>query len=174
MGSVAGYTPGIAGSEDGEGKGSYDPDAVAFPVGVGRVEAVPLPEPEKAAVVVRSDEVAAAEDEVTAADVVRAVDAALVRPVPDVVATEAPDDVACAVEAAEVERDESDSAASPRTPARAMSRRDERILRGRHAGNALNQPFKHELDGSQLRHGGLTTCHIYERAHHQREVREEV
>ena len=86
MGSVAGYTPGIAGSEDGEGKGSYDPDAVAFPVGVGRVEAVPLPEPEKAGVVVRSDEV-------TAADVVCAVDAALVRPVPDVVATEAPEDV---------------------------------------------------------------------------------
>ena len=57
------------------------------------MEAVPFPEPEKAAVVVRSDEVAAAEDEVTAADVVCAVDAALVRPVPDVVATEAPEDV---------------------------------------------------------------------------------
>ena len=43
MGSVAGYTPGIAGSEDGTGKGSYDPDAVALPVGDGRAEPVLLP-----------------------------------------------------------------------------------------------------------------------------------
>ena len=69
MGSVAGYTPGMEGSEEGDGKGSYDPDAVALPVVVGSAVPVPLPEPEKAGLVVATEVVATAEDVVPMTDV---------------------------------------------------------------------------------------------------------
>ena len=69
-------------------------------------------------------------------------------PTPDDAAAE---DDACEPVVAEAEDSEFVSAASARTPARAMIKREERILRGRHAGDVRCQPIKRKLDSLQLR-----------------------